>query len=104
MIAALPVSLILEVTLAALLCATLICCLRLDRRLRDLRNDQESLSGTVRALMVHSARWTTTMERQFANVDERFQLCGYGVSDEAFATGCTADRATVIFEPDVLEF
>ena len=50
MIAALPVSLIVEVALAALLCATLICCLRLDRRLRHLRNDQESLSGTVRAL------------------------------------------------------
>lgn len=50
MIAAFSVSLIVEVTLAALLCATLICCLRLDRRLRHLRSDQENLSGTVRAL------------------------------------------------------
>jgi methyl-accepting chemotaxis protein len=50
MISAFSVSLIVEVTLAALLCATLICCLRLDRRLRHLRSDQENLSGTVRAL------------------------------------------------------
>ena len=50
MIATLPVSLIVEVTLAALLAATLVCCIRLDRRLRHLRSDQESLSGTVRAL------------------------------------------------------
>jgi hypothetical protein len=50
MIAAFSVSLIVEVTLAALLAATLICCVRLDRRLRHLRNDQESLSATVRAL------------------------------------------------------
>jgi chromosome segregation ATPase len=50
MIAAFSVSLIVEVTLAGLLAATLICCVRLDRRLRLLRNDQESLSATVRAL------------------------------------------------------
>ncbi len=50
MIAMFPVSLIVEVTLAALLAATLICCVRLDRRLRLLRSDQESLSETVRAL------------------------------------------------------
>jgi hypothetical protein len=50
MMAAFPVSLIVEVTLAGLLVATLICCLRLDRRLRLLRGDQENLSATVRAL------------------------------------------------------
>ena len=50
MIAAFPVSLIVEVTLAGLLAATLICCVRLDRRLRLLRSDQDSLSGAVRAL------------------------------------------------------
>ena len=50
MIADLPVSLIVEVTLAVLLAATLFCCARLERRLRQLRKDQDSLSGTVRAL------------------------------------------------------
>jgi hypothetical protein len=50
MIANFSVSLIVEVTLAVLLVATLICCVRLDSRLRHLRDDQASLSGTVRAL------------------------------------------------------
>jgi Domain of unknown function (DUF6468) len=50
MFATLPVSLIVEITLAALLAATLFCCVRLESRLRNLRQDQESLSGTVRAL------------------------------------------------------
>jgi hypothetical protein len=50
MLSTLPVSLIVEVTLAALLAATLVCCTRLEGRLRHLRKDQESLSGTVRAL------------------------------------------------------
>ena len=50
MLPTLPVSLIVEVTLAVLLAATLLSCARLERRLRNLRNDQESLSGTVRAL------------------------------------------------------
>jgi Flp pilus assembly protein TadB len=44
------VSLIVEVTLAVLLAATLFCCARLDRRLRNLRGDQESLAITVRSL------------------------------------------------------
>lgn len=50
MTSSLPVSLIVELTLAALLAATLFCCARLDLRLRHLRKDQESLAGTVRAL------------------------------------------------------
>lgn len=50
MIPTLPVSLIVEITLAVLLAATLFCCVRLENRLRALRDDQESLSSTVRAL------------------------------------------------------
>ena len=46
----LPISLIIEMTLAVLLAATLICCFSLDRRLKRLRTDQESLNGTVHAL------------------------------------------------------
>ena len=46
----LPLSTILELTLAVLLAATLICCFSLDRRLKRLRKDQESLNGTVHAL------------------------------------------------------
>lgn len=46
----LPISMIIEVTLAVLLAATLICCFSLDRRLKRLRTDQASLNGTVHAL------------------------------------------------------
>jgi hypothetical protein len=46
----LPISMIIEMTLAVLLAATLICCFSLDRRLKRLRTDQESLNGTVHAL------------------------------------------------------
>jgi len=46
----LPISMIIEVTLAVLLAATLVCCFSLDRRLKRLRMDQESLNGTVNAL------------------------------------------------------
>jgi len=50
MIATLPVSLIVEITLGVLLAATLFCCMRLETRLRHLRDDQTTLSSTVRAL------------------------------------------------------
>ena len=46
----LPISMIVELTLVALLIATLICCFSLDRRLKRLRQDQESLNGTVQSL------------------------------------------------------
>jgi len=50
MLDSIPVSLIVEITLALLLAATLMCCLRLEQRLKNLRKDQDSLAGTVRAL------------------------------------------------------
>ena len=46
----LPLAMIIELTLAVLLAATLICCFSLDRRLKRLRQDQESLNSTVHAL------------------------------------------------------
>ena len=53
---------------------------------------------TVRALLVHSARWTNTMLHQFPNLDERLRLCGYGVPDVTRAMGCVRERATIIVE------
>jgi len=50
MLSSIPVSLFVEITLALLLLATLMCCARLEARLKNLRNDQETLAGTVRAL------------------------------------------------------
>jgi Flp pilus assembly protein TadB len=46
----LPISEIVELTLAVLLAATLFCCSTLERRLRGLRKDQEMLAATVRSL------------------------------------------------------
>ena len=46
----LPLSMILELTLAVLLVPTLVCCFSVERRLKRLRQDQESLKGTVIAL------------------------------------------------------
>ena len=50
MLESLSVSLIVEITLALLLAATLMCCGRLELRLKALRKDQETLTSTVRAL------------------------------------------------------
>lgn len=47
---ALPVDLIVEGVLGLLLAATLYCCWSLERRLKNLRADQEDLTGTIRAL------------------------------------------------------
>ena len=46
----LPLSMILELTLAVLLVPTLVCCFSVERRLKRLRQDQDSLKGTVLAL------------------------------------------------------
>jgi hypothetical protein len=46
----LPVSLIVEGTLAALLVATIFFCARLEKRIRLLRADQTGLAGTISAL------------------------------------------------------
>jgi len=50
MFESISISLIVEITLAVLLAATLMCCARLELRLKNLRKDQETLGGTVRAL------------------------------------------------------
>ena len=80
MIAMFPVSLIVEVTLAGLLAATLICCIRLDRRLRFLRNDQESLSGAVRALNAAMAAAQTSLSGLRAAAQDADETLGRKVS------------------------
>jgi hypothetical protein len=58
----------------------------------------ESRPETIRGLVVHSARWTDEMVRQFKNLDERLALCGYGVPDISRATECLRSRATLVVE------
>ena len=80
MIAMFPVSLIVEVTLAGLLAATLICCVKLDRRLRLLRSDQESLSGAVRALNAAVAAAQTSLSGLRAAAQDADESLGRKVS------------------------
>jgi hypothetical protein len=53
---------------------------------------------TVRGLMVHAASWTPQMREQFASLDDRLRICGYGVPDSRFATWCARERATIVVE------
>lgn len=53
---------------------------------------------TVRGLMVHAASWTAQMREQFASLDDRLRICGYGVPDPAFAAWCARERATIVVE------
>ena len=53
---------------------------------------------TLRALLVHSATWTTEMLGQFQGINDRLLACGYGVPDEGLAMECARDRATVVIE------
>jgi len=80
MIFDLPVSPIVEATLAALLLATLFCCARLERRLRHLRKDQESLSGTVRALNAAIATAQTSLAGLRAAARDADETLGRKVS------------------------
>lgn len=53
---------------------------------------------TIRGLVVHSAGWTPAMTQQFPNVDERLAAFGLGVPDLGYASGCLANRATILIE------
>ena len=58
---------------------------------------------TVRALMIHSARWTDAMEKQFDRKD-RLRVYGYGVPDISLALWSTEGCATVIIEDALQPF
>jgi Flp pilus assembly protein TadB len=98
MLDALPVSLIVEVTLAGLLAATLYTCARLESRLRQLRKDQQGLSGTVRALntAIGSAQSSLAALRAAAHeADEtlgRKVTTARGLADELSLLTSAGDR------------
>lgn len=58
---------------------------------------------SVRALMVHSAQWTSQMKR-IGNIDDRMSICGYGVPNEYIALRSDDKYATVIFENEIVPF
>lgn len=66
---------------------------------------------TIRALMVHSAEWTETMEKQFhidmekkGSVERLLRTCGYGVPDLGKALYCASDSLTLISQSSLQPF
>jgi hypothetical protein len=62
---------------------------------------------TARALLVHSARWTEEMKRQFCNLDrnkdDRAKLlrsCGYGIPDLETAIQCMNNNVNLIVQEE----
>lgn len=76
----LPLSTIIELTLAVLLAATFICCFSLDRRLRRLRSDQSSLNGTVQALNAAIVNASASISKLRAAAAEADKTLGGKVS------------------------
>jgi hypothetical protein len=63
---------------------------------------------TVRALLVHSARWTDAMKKQFVTSDLKTQgrkillhTCGYGVPDLGRAKNTLNNRVNMIIEGEI---
>lgn len=65
---------------------------------------------TVRGLLVHSARWTQTMEEQFKSgagksaYRKLLRTCGYGVPDINVALHCLRNRLTLVSEASLQPF
>jgi hypothetical protein len=66
---------------------------------------------TVRALVVHSAEWTTTMKRRFADVgtakkarESLVRRYGFGVPDAARATRSASDALTLVLQDSIRPF
>lgn len=57
---------------------------------------------SVRALMIHSAKWTNEMNS--VEKSDRMSLCGYGVPDEEVAAFSSEKCATYIFENVLIPF
>jgi uncharacterized protein DUF6468 len=80
MIFGISLSTIIELVLAALLAPTLYCCVTLERRLRNLRKDQETLNATVRALNQGVAAAHTSLAGLRAAAAEADKTLGVKVS------------------------
>lgn len=66
---------------------------------------------TVRALLVHSARWTDKMKRQFLKDDKKtsgkrnlLRACGYGIPDLDRAIQCKNNSVNLIVESEIQPF
>ena len=66
---------------------------------------------TIRALMVHSARWTKGMYQQFCKNDDKkitrrdlLRTCGYGVPDLEKAIQCAKNSVNLVIEDELQPF
>lgn len=56
---------------------------------------------SVRALLVHSAKWSEVMVEQFESRRDRVRVCGYGATELDVACECTRSRATIVVEDEM---
>jgi hypothetical protein len=54
--------------------------------------------AAIRALLIHSARWTPGMVRQFPDIDDRLRAVGYGVPSRDRVAFSTTGRPTLFRE------
>lgn len=66
---------------------------------------------TIRALMIHSARWTQEMKAQFCTVDskskgrrELLRTCGYGIPNLARAIQCMNNSVNMVIQGELQPF
>ena len=75
---------------------------RLAARIKTVNPALSALS--VRALMVHSARWTSEMEALSNKSSDIVKYCGYGVPDERKAMVSSDTNATFVVENELTPF
>ncbi len=73
----------------------------LAAKIREANPNLSMLS--IRALLVHSAEWTSEMKK-LGKVKDIMPLCGYGVPNEAVATFSNEKCATYVFENEIVPF
>lgn len=64
---------------------------------------------TIRALMIHSARWTDAMIKRYpaskrSEIEHRLRCCGHGVPQEDVAFASALNDATVIIQQELQPF
>lgn len=63
---------------------------------------------TVRALIIHSARWTEKMKKQFCKIDQKMsgrntllRTCGYGIPNLERAMHCLSNSVNLVIEGEI---
>ena len=75
---------------------------RLAARIKVANPELSMLS--IRALMIHSAEWTTAMTQLGNSSTKIMEYCGYGVPQEQRALASDSTNATFIFENEIVPY